>query len=108
MCHYVSIYTKAAYPDIFENACFLSVLGSRPHVAGVFPHQKRIFWKTLSKVDFFENSVFYLSCGRAKRIFLKTLTSQPGSYSFKANNINMVDNCVILILSLLSGLVACL
>ena len=63
--------------DLFENAHFLSLLGSRPHVAGVFAHQKRIVLKTLSKVGFFKNSIFLLSCGRVKRIFLKTFTSEP-------------------------------
>ena len=45
---------------------FLSVLGYRPHGDGVFGHQKRIFSKTLSRVDLFENAVFMLSCGRVK------------------------------------------
>ena len=57
------------YPDIFGNArrfLFLSVLGKRPHGDGVFGHQKRIFTKTLSRVDLFENAVFMLSCGRVK------------------------------------------
>ena len=54
------------YPDIFENASFLSVLGLRPHGDGVFGRQKRSFSKTLSRVDLFENAVFMLSCGRVK------------------------------------------
>ena len=33
------------YPDIFENAFFLSDLGLRPHGDGVFGHQKRSFSK---------------------------------------------------------------
>ena len=45
---------------------FLSVLGERPHGDGVFGHQKRIFSKTLSRVDLFENAVFMFSCGRVK------------------------------------------
>ena len=49
-----------------ENASFLSVLGSRPHGDGVFGHRKRIFSKTLSRVDLFEKAVFLLSCGRVK------------------------------------------
>ena len=44
------------YPDIFENASFLSVFG----------HRKRSFSKTLSRVDLFENAVFMLSCGWVK------------------------------------------
>ena len=45
---------------------FLSVLSLRPHVDGVFGHQKRSFSKTLSRVDLFENAVFMLSFGRVK------------------------------------------
>ena len=33
---------------------------------GAFGHQKGTFFKTLSKVDLFENAVFLLSCERAK------------------------------------------
>ena len=33
------------YPDLFENASFLSVLGSRPHGDGVFSHRKRSFFE---------------------------------------------------------------
>ena len=54
------------YPDLFENASFLSILGSRPHGDGVFSHRKRSFSKTLSRVDLFENAVFLFSCGRVK------------------------------------------
>ena len=54
------------YPDLFENASFLSVLGSRPHGDGVFSHRKRSFSKTLSRVDRFENAVFLFSCRRVK------------------------------------------
>ena len=42
---------------------FLSALGSRLHVHGVFCRQKRNFSETLSRVDLFENAVFMLSCG---------------------------------------------
>ena len=52
------------YPDIFENASFLSVLGSRPHEDGVFSHRRGSFSKTLSRVDLFENAVVLFSCGR--------------------------------------------
>ena len=54
------------YPDLFENASFLSVLSSRPHEDCVFSHRKRSFSKTLSRLDLFENAVFMLSCGRVK------------------------------------------
>ena len=54
------------YPDLLENASFLSVLGWRPHGDGVFAHRKRSFSKTLSRVDIFEKTVFLLSCGRVK------------------------------------------
>ena len=54
------------YPDLFEDATFLSVLGSRPNGDGLFSHRKRSFSKTLSNVDLFENAVFMLSCVRVK------------------------------------------
>ena len=33
-------------------------------------HSKRMFSKTLSKVDILENAVYLFTCGQRKRIFL--------------------------------------
>ena len=75
------------YPDIFEKASFLSVLGYRPHGEGVFGHRNRNLSKTLSKVDLFENAVFPLSCGRMK-------TELFENASVKASIYNIIRACV--------------
>ena len=61
------------YPDLFENASFLSVLSSRPHGNGVFGHRKRSFSKTLSRVDPFENAVFLVTAVKAQLLLLLLL-----------------------------------
>ena len=45
---------------------FFSEYGYRPHVTGVFGHQKRRFSNTLSRAKTFENGDASYSCGRAK------------------------------------------
>ena len=56
------------YSHLLKTHLFLSVLGSRLHVNGVFVQRKRSFSKTLSqiRVNLFENAVFMLSWGRVK------------------------------------------
>ena len=55
------------YPFLFENRDFSSGLADhRPHVSGENGHWKRIFSKTLSRVEIFENADFSFTCKRAK------------------------------------------
>ncbi len=46
----------------FENASFLSILPFRPYWDGIYVKEAltRSFLKTLSKVDKFENAIFYI------------------------------------------------
>ena len=44
---------------------FFSEYSYRPHIAGVFGHQKRRFPSTLSRVEIFENGDLSYLCGRA-------------------------------------------
>ena len=46
------------FPDLFENASFLYVLGWRPHGDGIFGHRKRRFLKRLSRIDLFDRIGF--------------------------------------------------
>ena len=48
------------HPDIFENG------NVRPHVSGVFRHQKRGFSKTVSRVEFLKTSAYRFRFGRTK------------------------------------------
>ena len=52
----------------------------RNYFSADWPSSTRIWWKqwpkTLSRVEVFENAVLVLSCGRWKRNFSKTITSQ--------------------------------
>ena len=45
---------------------FLYGYGFRPHVSDENGHQKRNFWKTLSRVELFENAVYPYTCGQIK------------------------------------------
>ena len=60
---------------------FLSVLGQRPHGDGVFSHKKRIFSKTLPRVDLFETAVFMLSIGRVKKEFFENADFTGSNYN---------------------------
>ena len=41
-------------------------LAHRPHLSGENGHRKRIFSKTVSRVEIFENADFSFTCGRTK------------------------------------------
>ena len=69
------------YPDIFENASFLSALGYRPHGYGVVGHRKRSFSKMLSRVDLFENAAFLLSCRRMKMELFENADTTSSIYN---------------------------
>ena len=50
------------YPFLFENRDFSSGLADRPRISGENGHWKRIFSKTLSRVEIFENADFSFTC----------------------------------------------
>ena len=54
------------YPFLLENEYFFSCLAYRPLEFGENGHRKRIFSKTLSRVEIFENAGFSSTCGRTK------------------------------------------
>ena len=54
------------YPFLLENEYFFSGLAYRPLEFGENGHRKRIFSKTLSRVEIFENAGFSSTCGRTK------------------------------------------
>ena len=56
---------------------FFSEYGYRPHLTGVFGHQKRRFSNTLSRVESTENRVASYSCGRAKTEVFKYDDDMP-------------------------------
>ena len=57
------------HPDIFENG------NVRPHVSGVFRHQKRGFSKTVSRVEFLKTSAYRFRLDGRKRRFSNTMIS---------------------------------
>ena len=52
----VLTYILLGCPCCFKNGDLLSVLASRPHVNGVFGHQKCRFLKTVPKMEFFQKT----------------------------------------------------
>ena len=59
--------TIHSYPFLFENEDFSSGLVYRPHVSGKNGYRKRIFSKTISRVEIFENAGFLFRRERTKR-----------------------------------------
>lgn len=48
---------------LFEKGFFSSSLACRLHVSGKNGHRKRVFSRTLSKVEIFDDAVLLYSCG---------------------------------------------
>ena len=52
---------------LFEKGFFSSSLACRLHVSGKNGHRKRVFSRTLSKVEIFDDAVMMYSCGWMER-----------------------------------------
>ena len=58
---------KTLYPFLFENGYFFCPVWPTIHTYPVKNgHRKRIFSKTLSRLEIFENAGFSFTCGRTK------------------------------------------
>lgn len=53
----------STYKFLFEKGFFSSSLACRLHVSGNNGHRKRLFSRTLSKVEIFDDAVLLYSCG---------------------------------------------
>lgn len=77
----VLTYILLGCPCCFKNGDLLSVLASRPHVNGVFGHQKCRFLKTVPEMEFFQKTAAYrFRVEGRKRRFSNALVSYMLSY----------------------------